>query len=375
MPSFQVWAGIDLGAIAHNTKEIRRVTVPSAKVMAVVKANAYGHGAAEVSRVALAHGAQWLGVVRAAEGLALREAGIEAPVLILGYVPPEQSGEVVRRRLSQAVYSREMVLALAKAAKAEGVRARVHFKIDTGMGRLGWVSGPDTAGEILELARLPHLEAEGIFTHFATADSPDKSYAQVQFNKFNALIEELRRNGLEIPVKHMANSAALLKMPETHLDLVRAGISVYGLYPSGEVDKSVIALRPALSLKTVVAYIKHVPAGFKVSYGCTFTTNKPTVIATLPVGYADGYSRSLSSKGEVLLHGRRAPVVGRVCMDQTMVDVGHIPGVKIGDEAVLIGRQGDEEISADEVAAKLDTINYEVTCMINSRVPRVYSYR
>jgi len=372
LPGFSVWAEIDLGAIAHNTREIRRVTAPSAKVMAVVKANGYGHGAVEASREALANGAEWLGVARVAEGVAIREAGIGAPVLILGYVSPEQFGEVVRHRLSQAVYTREMVLALAEAAAIEGVRARAHFKVDTGMGRIGWVSGLGAVKEILELARLPHLEVEGIFTHFATADSSDKSYTWNQFNKFNGLIEKLRKNGLEIPVRHAANTAALMEMPEIHLDLVRAGISVYGLYPSGEVDKSVFDLRPAMSLKAVVSYVKNVPAEFKVSYGCTFTTDKSTVIATLPVGYADGYSRLLSSKGEVLLHGHRAPVVGRVCMDQIMVDVGHIPGVKVGDEAVLMGRQGDEEISADEVAAKLGTINYEVICMINSRVPRVY---
>ncbi len=375
MSSFSVWAEVDLGAIAHNTKEIRRVIAPSAKIMAITKANGYGHGAVEVSRAALANGAEWLGVARVEEGVAIREAGIRAPVLVLGYVPPEQLGEVVRHQLSQAVYTREMVLALVKAATAEGVRARAHFKVDTGMGRIGWVSGPGAVREMLELARLPHLEVEGIFTHFAVADSSDKGYTWDQFHKFTGLIEELRQNGLEIPVQHVANSAALMEMPETHLDLVRVGISIYGLYPSSEVDQSVVDLRPAMSLKSTVSYVKNVPAGFKVSYGCTYKTDKATVIATLPVGYADGYSRRLSSKGEVLLHGQRAPVVGRVCMDQIMVDAGHIPGVKVGDEAVLIGRQGAGEISAGEVAAKLDTINYEVICMINSRVPRVYKYQ
>jgi alanine racemase len=367
-----VWAEINLDALASNMSEIRRITSASAKVMAVVKANGYGHGAVEVSRTVLASGADWLGVARVDEGLTLREAGIEAPILILGYLPAEQSSDVVRGRLSQAVYTRDMALALAEAASAGGTRARIHLKIDTGMGRIGWVAGPDAVREILELAVNPHLEVEGIFTHFAAADLTDKGYTKEQYLKFTGLIEELRRNGIEIPIKHAANSAALMEMPETHLDLVRAGIIVYGLYPSDEVDQSLIELRPVMSLKAKVAYVKEVPAGFKVSYGCTYTTEKSTVIATLPLGYADGYSRLLSSKGCALIHGQRAPVVGRVCMDQIMVDVGHIPGVKVGDEAVLIGRQGDQEITADDVAGMLGTINYEIVCMVSHRVPRIH---
>ncbi|HOV79446.1 MAG TPA: alanine racemase [Bacillota bacterium] len=372
MSELPVWAEIDLAAIAHNVREIRRVTNPPAKVMAVVKANGYGHGAVEVGRTALDNGAEWLGVARVTEAVALREAGIGAPILILGYIPPEQSGEVVRHRISQAVYTRDMALALSEAAGREGVRARVHVKVDTGMGRIGWLAGPGAAGEILSLASMPNIEIEGIFTHFAAADSADKKYSRRQFERFVEIIELLRRKGLEFPIKHAANSAALMELPETHLDMVRTGIAVYGLYPSDEVDRGIVALRPAMTLKARVAYVKEVPAGFKISYGCTHTTTGPTVIATLPLGYADGYSRLLSSRGEALLRGCRAPVVGRVCMDQVMVDVGHIPGVREGDEAVLIGRQGGEEIPADEVAAKLGTINYEVTCMVSYRVPRVY---
>ncbi len=368
-----VWVEIDLAAIASNMAEIRRITSPTTGVMAVVKANGYGHGAIEVSRAVLAGGADWLGVARIDEGLLLREAGIKAPILVLGYLTPEQSVDVVRGCLSQAVYSRAMALSLAETGAAAGTRARVHFKIDTGMGRLGWQAGEEASVRaILDLARNPHLEIEGIFTHLAAADSANQDYTKEQFSKFMALIERLRREGLEIPLKHVANSAALMGMPETHLDLVRAGIIVYGLYPSAEVDKGLIKLLPAMSLKARVAHVKDVPAGFKVSYGCTYATEKNTVIATLPLGYADGYPRLLSSKGQVLLHGCRAPVVGRVCMDQVMVDVGHIPGVGVGDEAVLIGRQGTEEITADDVAAMLGTINYEVVCMISYRVPRVY---
>ncbi|BAF58841.1 alanine racemase [Pelotomaculum thermopropionicum SI] len=372
MSIFPVWAEINLRAIAHNIREIRRVTEPGAKVMAVVKANAYGHGAEEVSQTALAGGAEWLGVARVAEGVSLRQAGIEAPVLVLGYTTPEQAADVIRHNLSQTVYTRNAALFLAEAAAREGKRARVHFKVDTGMGRIGWLAGPGAVREILELARLPQLEVEGIFTHFAAADAADKRYTLEQFQKFIEMIDELQKNGLEFPLRHAANSAAIMELPGTHLDMVRAGIILYGLYPSDEVDRRRIDLRPAMSLKARVAHVKEVPAGFKVSYGCTYTTGRPGVIATLPLGYADGYSRLLSSKGEALIHGRRAPVVGRVCMDQVMVDVSGIPGVKAGDEAVLIGRQGGETISADEVAAKLGTINYEVTCMVSGRVPRVY---
>jgi len=372
MSFFPVWAEIDLGAIANNVREIRRVTKSSAKVLAVVKANGYGHGAVEVSRVALANGAQWLGVARMSEGVALREAGLEAPVLVLSYVPPEQAREVLRYRLSQTVYTHDMARVLAEAAAREGTRAKVHIKVDTGMGRIGWVAGQGVVQEILRLAKTPHLEIEGIFTHFADADADDKKYTRRQLELFLEITEALRKGGLDIPLKHAANSPALMEMPETHLDLVRAGIIVYGLYPSGRVVHSNLKLRPAMSLKAKVAYVKKVPAGYKVSYGCTYTTVNPTVIATLPLGYADGYPRSLSSKGEVLLSGRRVPVIGRVCMDQIMVDAGLTSEVEMGDEAVLIGRQGDEEITADEIAMKIGTINYEVVCMVSYRVPRIY---
>lgn len=372
MTVFPVWAVIDLSAISHNIREIRRVTASSAGVMAVVKADGYGHGAVEVSRTALAGGAEWLGVARAAEGTALRNAGLEAPVLVLGYTPPEQYREVLAGQLVQAVYNREMGLDLAEAARRAGIKARVHLKVDTGMGRLGWLAGPGAWGEMLDLAKNPHLELEGIFTHFAAADDLDQSYTLEQLRKFRELTEQLRRSGLEFPLRHAANSAALLGLPETHLDLVRAGIAIYGLNPSDQVYYSNVTLRPALELKARVAYCKEAPAGFAVSYGCTYRTCRATCLATLPLGYADGYPRLLSSRGEVLIHGCRAPVVGRVCMDQIMVDVGNIQNVRAGDEAVLIGRQGGEEISAGEVAAKVGTIHYEIVSQINARVPRVY---
>lgn len=368
---FPAWAEIDLGAIAHNIREIRSATSPDAKIMAVVKANGYGHGSVEVSRTALANGASWLGVARVAEGVALREAGIGAPVLVMGYTTPEQAEDAVRYDLSQAVYTTAMAEMMTVAARTSGRKAKVHVKVDTGMGRLGW-RGPTTVPEILALAKISNLEIEGVFSHFAAADAADKSYTVKQFERFLEGLAELRKNGLEVPLRHIANSAAIIDLPETHLDLVRAGIALYGLYPSDEVDKTRVELRPAMSFKARVALVKEVPAGSSVSYGCTFTTGRRSVIATLPAGYADGYPRLLSSRGEALLHGQRAPVVGRVCMDQLMVDVSHIPGVKIGDEAVLFGRQGEGEITADEVASKLGTINYEVVCLVSGRVPRVF---
>jgi alanine racemase len=372
LQSYPAWVEINLGAVAANMREIRRVTDPAAGILAVVKANAYGHGAVEVSKVALASGASWLGVARVSEGVELREAGIDAPVLVLGYLTPEQYSEAVYYQLTQAVYTLDMGIALGEVAARLGTKAKVHLKVDTGMGRLGWHDSPHLVQDILELARQPNLELEGIFTHFAAADEKDKSYTLQQLHRFTELIEKLRQNGLEFPLRHAANSAAIMELPATHLDLVRAGIILYGLYPSHEVDRGKIALTPVMSLKARVSYVKEVPAGFKVSYGCTYETSRDTVIATVSIGYADGYARLLSSRGEVLLNGRRAPVVGRVCMDQIMVDVGNIPGVRIGDEAVLIGRQREQEISADEVAETLGTINYEVTCMVNHRVPRVF---
>ena len=385
---YPVWAEIDLSAIAHNVKEVRRITQPAAQILAVVKANGYGHGAVEVSRVALANGASWLGVARITEAAALRKAGIIAPVLVLGYTPPEQGDEVVRNRLSQAVYSRDMALALSASAAKRKTKAKIHIKIDTGMGRIGIWSGSGAVSEIINIARTPNLEIEGVFTHFANADG-DTTYTRLQLERFLDTVEALRREGLEIPYRHAANSPALMDMPETHLDMVRAGIIIYGLSPADNMRHSGgtiiygsspahsgkqnrMLLKPAMSLKAKVAYVKRVPAGFNVSYGCTYTTTTTTTIATLPLGYADGYPRSLSVNGEVLIKGRRLPVIGRVCMDQVMVDAGNDLDIVMGDQAVLLGSQGSAEITASEIAAKLNTINYEVVSMINWRVPRLY---
>lgn len=367
-----VWAEVDLKAIAHNVQQIRRLVSPRAEVMAVVKANAYGHGAVEVARTALASGAGRLAVARVNEAEKLREAGIGAPILLLGYTPPGQFPDVLRLALGQTVYDPAMAGALNELAGRKGGRVAVHIKIDTGMGRLGFPAERTSRKEILQIARLPHLEVEGIFTHFATADSRDKGYALEQLERFLDFLDALRKEGLEVPFRHCANSAAIIDLPQSHLDLVRPGIAIYGLYPSGEVQRSRLHLKPAMALKAKVAQVKKVPAGFKISYGATYATPAPTVIATLPVGYADGYTRLLSSRGEVLIHGRKAPVVGRVCMDQCMIDVGHVPDVFPGDEVVFFGRQGEAVLPVEEVAEAIGTINYEVVCMVSGRVPRVY---
>ncbi len=368
-----VWAEIDLGAIANNIREIRRVTRPQAKVMAVVKANAYGHGAREVSNVALKNGADWLGVALLQEAVQLRDAGFSVPILILGYTSLDQLKSVVDYELRQTIYSLEQAKALSAAAVKAGKEALAHVKIDTGMGRIGLLPEQATVQRILEMVRLPGLELEGIYTHFAVADAADKAYTQNQFQRFLRVLEQLKNKGLEFPVRHAANSAAVIDLPETHLDIVRPGLIIYGMYPSREVKREKIKLQQAMSLKAEISHVKKVGPGTAISYGCTYVTKNDAVIASLPLGYADGYTRFLSNKAEVLIKGQRVPLVGRVCMDQCMVDVtGLKPEVSMGDEAVLLGGQQEQFISVDELAEKIGTINYEVVCMVSCRVPRVY---
>ncbi len=361
-----VWAEIDLDALGHNVRRAVSLAGP-ARVMAVVKADAYGHGAVRAARVALAGGASRLGVARAGEGGALRSAGIDVPILIFGATIPSETGQILDLGLTPAVFDLDTAATLAAAARRRNMPAGVHLKVDTGMGRLGF--SPDRPEDILRAAALHGLSLEGVFTHFAGADDPDLSYARWQLERFLGVTRLLRDHGFTGFTAHAANSAALLNLPEARLDMVRPGIMLYGYHPAGRPDPG---LKPVLSLKALVAQVKDVPAGFRVGYGSTHVTPAGTRLATLPVGYADGYSRKLSSRGEVLIHGQRAPVVGRVCMDMLMVDVGHIAGVRKGDEAVLYGEQAGDRIGADEVAEKTGTISYEVTCAVGARVPRIY---
>jgi len=367
-----VWAEIDLSAIENNIREIRRLTKPSAKVMAVVKANAYGHGAVEVSKTVLTNGADWLAVALLQEAVELREAGFSVPILILGYTPLEQMELVITNDLRQTIYSLEQAEALSSAAGKAGRKATVHIKVDTGMGRIGFLPKQESIDSIIKIARLPHLEVEGIYTHFAIADAEDKDYTIEQLQYFQWLLDQLAKSGLHISIRHAANSAGLIDLPEAHFDLVRPGLILYGMYPSNEVQKTKLFLRQAMSLKAEVSYVKQVAKGTAISYGCTFVTARHSQIASLPLGYADGYTRLLSNNTDVLIKGKRAPIVGRVCMDQCMIDVTGFADVAMGDEVVLMGRQENEFISAEEIASRIGTINYEVVCMFSSRVPRVY---
>ncbi|HWR38867.1 MAG TPA: alanine racemase [Patescibacteria group bacterium] len=362
-----VWAEINLAAIAHNVREIRRQLRPGVQFCAVVKANAYGHGAEPVARTVLDAGADRLAVAILDEALTLRRAGFTVPILILGYTPPHLAAQVVAHDITQTVYSLDSVRALSAAAVAAGKQVSVHLKVDTGMGRIGLC--PE---EILDFARqaaaLPGIFVEGIFSHFASADEEDKHFAREQFQRFQTMLAELEAAGVSIPIRHIANSAATLEMPETHLDMVRPGIILYGLWPSDEVCH-VVDLQPAMTLKAQISHVKTVPAGTSVSYGRHYSAPASRTIATLPIGYADGFSRLLSGKTAAAVHGRTVPQVGRICMDQCMLDVSDVPDVTVGDTALLFGAP---PLSTDWVAAQLGTINYELVCMVGRRVPRIY---
>lgn len=364
------WAEIDLDAVAHNARQLKRRAGEQAELIAVVKANAYGHGAVAVARAALQAAASRLAVVRTLEGVQLRRAGIEAPILLMGYTLPAEAETIIRWRLTPTVNTWAQAEALSAAAAAAGVSLPVHIKADTGMGRFGLL--PEEAVDFAQaLVRLPGLHLEGFYTHFATADAADKTYTRRQFSIYCQLLARLEEVGISIPLRHVCNSAATLDLPEMALDAVRCGIALYGLRPSAEVEPPV-PLRPVMSLKSRVARLRTLPAGSSISYGRTYITTRPTAVALVPAGYGDGYHRLLSNRGAVLIGGRRAPIVGRVCMDQFVVDVSDLAGVQQDDEVVLFGRQGEAEITAEEVAGWAETINYEVTTSILPRVTRVY---
>jgi len=371
-PERPTWVEIDLSAIGNNTRRIQSLVGPRVRILASLKADAYGHGALKVARTLLHHGASMLGVATVSEATPLREAGINAPILVFGYVPPWQMREAVRLGLTITLYSVESAQALSRAALTLGQSVKVHVKVDSGMGRLGIRA--EQVDEVLALVReisgLQGLELEGIFTHFAMADAQDQTHTRMQLARFQHILHMLEAQHLRPLLIHAANSAATLSLPEAHFAMVRPGIALYGLEPSAEV-RLPEGFRPALSFKTQVAQVKLIPEGECISYGCTYTTERPTLIAVLPVGYADGFRRAPTNWGTVLIHGQEAPLLGRVCMDQCMVDVSHIPQTRMGDEVVLIGRQGNATLTAEQVAQRLGTINYEVVSEILARVPRV----
>ncbi len=363
---------VDLDALAHNMREIRRLAKKDALVTAVIKADGYGHGATKIAQTLLENGADRFAVAVLDEGIELREAGFEVPILILGFTDKERAEEIVSYDLEQAVYSWELAEAISKEAVKQNKTAKIHIKVDTGMGRIGLRPDKDSVQLIKKISKLPNIAIEGIFTHFAVADTLDKTYTEGQYERFTWICGELERENVKINVKHCGNSAAIIDLPNMHLNMVRAGIILYGLKPSDEVMLDKIELKQVMSVKVRITHVKEIEAGQSVSYGRRFIAEKKSKIASLPVGYADGYTRMLSGKAEALVKGRRVPVVGRICMDQCMIDVTGIEDVKVGDEVVLFGKQGEGFIHIDELAEKLDTINYEIVCMISRRVPRVY---
>lgn len=367
-----VWAEINLDNLAHNIKKVRKHTREDALVTAVVKANGYGHGAVEIARTFLDNGADRLAVAILSEGIELREANVLEPIMILGYTPITQYEKVIENNLIQTIYSYHDAKALSNVAKKLNKRATIHIKIDSGMGRIGFEAGHKSVEEILEISKLPNIYIEGIYTHFAKADESDKSHTREQFRKFNEIVNQLKDKSLEIPIKHVSNSASIIDLSEYDLDMVRAGIMLYGFYPSEEVNKKNIELKPAMNLKARISHIKTVPKGTGISYGQIFVTKKESKIATIPIGYADGFTRLLTGKSEVYVRGKRAKVVGKICMDQSMVDVTHILDVNINDEVVLFGYGKEDYPHVDELAEKIGTINYEIVCMVGRRVPRVY---
>ncbi|MCR5758697.1 MAG: alanine racemase [Selenomonas sp.] len=367
MPNRPVWAEINLQALRHNYREIKRQLAAGVKLCAVVKANAYGHGAIPIARVAVEEGADYLAVATLAEGMELRQAGFTTPILVLGLVMPEDAKDIVDYDLTQVVCELMLAEALSREAVRQHKTVRVHLKVDTGMGRIG--VRPEEIGDLAEnIGRLPGIEIEGMFSHFAMADCQDKGYTRMQLDKFQAAIAAVEERGVKLSLKHIAESAAVLEIPEAHFDMVRAGVIQYGLWPSEEVTHP-IALQPVMGLKAKVVWLKTLHKGESIGYGRQFTAARESRIATLPIGYADGYIRAYGKQGYVEICGQKAPIAGRVCMDQVMVDVTEIPDVKIGDEVTLFG---SESLTIDEVARWGDTINYEVPCLLSGRVPRVY---
>lgn len=369
----RVRAVINLDAILYNMNSMHQNISEDTKIMAVIKADGYGHGAAEVAEC-IEHLDYLAGyaVATVEEGLILRNHGIKKPILILGYAFPDQYDELIAADMRPTVFTREMAQELSQAAGEMGVDCPIHFAVDTGMSRIGYQVTEEAADEMAQIARLPHIMVEGIFTHFARADEAVKTSAEEQLALFEKMISMLEERGIKIPIKHCSNSAGIVELKEANMDMVRAGITLYGLWPSEEVRRDIIDLKPALSLITHVAYVKDLEAGRAISYGGTYVTKRPSRIATIPVGYADGYARGLSNKGAVLIHGKRAPICGRVCMDQFMVDVTDIPEVKMGDEVILIGSAGEETITMEEVGELSGRFNYEFVCNLGKRIPRVF---
>lgn len=369
----RVYAKIDLGAIAYNMEQMKRRIGRGVQMIAVIKTDGYGHGAVPIAELFEDTDYVWgYAVAALEEAIQLREANVKKPVLVLGCVFPDQYEEMVSNEIRAAVYTKEMAIGMAEAAKKRNKTAYFHIKIDTGMGRIGFPISDESADTIAEISKLSDGKIEGMFTHFAKADETDKTFTMEQHERFIWMQEKLKERNVLIPYLSCDNSAGIIDFPELKHSLVRAGIALYGLYPSEEVEQSAVHLRPALELISHVSYVKEVKPSTPISYGGTFTASKKMKVATIPVGYGDGYPRTLSNKGEVLIHGKRARILGRVCMDQFMVDVTDIPDVHFMDQVTLIGHDGEERISVEELSELSGRFHYEFVCCLGKRIPRVY---
>jgi alanine racemase len=368
-----VWAEINLDHLAHNISEVRRVVRRPTLIMTAVKADGYGHGSQVCAETFLDNGADMLAVATPDEGFQIRDRGIDAPVLCLGYTPNYLHEKTIKKNVMNTIFSHKQGLHLNKIAQKLNTVAKFHIKIDTGMNRLGYQANMETVESIVKLSSLPRLKLDGLFTHFAVSDEANKEYTRKQYKKYMEIVSELEKRGVNIPLKHVSNSAAIIDLPEYNLDLVRPGIMLYGYYPSPEVDRNRVKLKQVMTLHAQISHVKILPADKGVSYGLTFKTTHETKIATIPLGYADGYKRSLSNKGYVEILGKKAPIIGRVCMDQFMVDVTGIPDVDVGEEVILIGYPGGVAPDGEKMALLMDTITHEVTCQITKRVPRIYT--
>lgn len=373
MEYYRVHADVNLDAIYKNIEETKRLLEADTKLMVIIKADGYGHGAIPIAKV-LDPIVDAFGIAIIEEGIELRENGIKKPLLILGVTPAPLYSKLVEYDIMPAVFSLESAKLLAEEAKKQNKTAKIHIAVDTGMSRIGFPVTKESIEIIQKIAKLDGIAIDGCFSHFATADETDKTFTLQQINRFQTFVDELEEVGVHIPIRHLSNSAGIIEVPEAHYDMVRSGISTYGLYPSEEVNKKMLPLFPAMEIKSYVTYVKTLDSGIGISYGQTFVTDRETRVATVPVGYADGYPRALSNQGYVLIRGKKAAILGRVCMDQFMVDVTDIPGVIEGDIVTLVGRDKDECITVEELAEMSQSFNYEFVCDIGKRVPRVYYY-
>ena len=369
----RVYAKIDLDAIAYNMEQMKQNIRPETKVMAVIKADGYGHGAVQIAEMMERWNYIWgFAVATLDEAVVLRTEGIQKPILVLGCVFPDQYMEMLKHEIRMNIYTEEMAESISRMAAREGKTAYMHIKLDTGMSRLGFGINEQSAETIKRISKMPNVNMEGIFTHFTKADEKDKSFTKKQIQEFVWMTERLKEKNVRFTYEHCSNSAGIIDVPEANFDIVRAGISTYGLYPSEEVDNTNVKLKPALALKSHVAFVKEIESGTPVSYGGTFVAKEKMKIATIPVGYADGYPRSLSNKGYVLIRGKKAPILGRVCMDQFMVDVTQIEGVSFGDKVTMIGKDGNEILPVEVLSELSGRFNYEFVCDLGKRIPRVY---